>query len=362
MFPRFASLLFLALCSSSALANDAAYRPAFHPDQLKGPPAGRPNEVLVLGSPHLSSLPETFTPAMLEPLLQRLEAWRPTAIAVENLSGLQCDFMRRNPARYAESVADYCVDPAPAQAATGLNVPSANVEMERLLADWPKAPTAAQRRRLAAVFLAAGESSSAVVQWLRLPREERRASDSLTPELVQFLDTRMARRNEAGLVAGVLAARLGLERLWSVDDHTADSPTPESQQKAYAAAIRGAWDNSFVKARRAADERLEANLAQPDGLLAMYRAYNAPEAAMVAFNSDFGATLVEPSPEGFGRNYVGYWETRNLRMVANMRDILGQHPGTRMLTIVGASHKGYYEAYLDLMHDVQLVSSDEVLR
>ncbi len=44
------------------------------PDQLKGPPAGRPN-VLVLGSPHLSSLPETFTPAMLEPLLQRLEAW-----------------------------------------------------------------------------------------------------------------------------------------------------------------------------------------------------------------------------------------------------------------------------------------------
>jgi len=38
---------------------------------------------------------------------------------------------------------------------------------------------------------------------------------------VQFLDTRMARRNEAGLVAGVLAARLGLERVWSVDDHTA---------------------------------------------------------------------------------------------------------------------------------------------
>ncbi|WP_268606976.1 hypothetical protein, partial [Escherichia coli] len=108
-------------------------------------------------------------------------------------------------ARYAESVADYCVDPAPAQAATGLDVPSANVEMERLLADWPKAPTAAQRRRLAAVFLAAGESSSALVQWLRLSREERRASDSLTPELVQFLDTRMARRNEAGLVAGVLA-------------------------------------------------------------------------------------------------------------------------------------------------------------
>lgn len=71
--PAFSS----AVCSSSALANDTAYRPAFHPDQLKGPPAGRPNEVLVLGSPHLSSLPETFMPAMLEPLLQRTEAGGP---------------------------------------------------------------------------------------------------------------------------------------------------------------------------------------------------------------------------------------------------------------------------------------------
>ncbi len=48
-------------------------------------------------------------------------------------------------------------------------------------------------------------------------------------------------------------------------------------------------------------------------------------------------------------------------MVANMRDVLGQHPGTRMLTIVGASHKGYYEAYLNLMHDAA-GRSDEVLR
>ncbi|MGX8273265.1 hypothetical protein ACWQV9_11330 [Brevundimonas diminuta] len=49
-------------------------------------------------------------------------------------------------------------------------------------------------------------------------------------------------------------------------------------------------------------------------------------------------------------------------MVANIRDVLGRYPGTRMLTIVGASHKGYYEAYLNQMHDVRLVSSDAVLR
>ena len=50
-------------------------------------------------------------------------------------------------------------------------------EAERLLADWPAEPTAAQRRHLAAVFLAGGEQASALVQWLRLPATERRAGD-----------------------------------------------------------------------------------------------------------------------------------------------------------------------------------------
>ena len=73
------------------------------------------------------------------------------------------------------------------------------------------------------------------------------------------------------------------------------------------------------------------------------------------YQSDFGAALTEPSEDGYGRRYVAYWETRNLRMVANMREVLGRQPGTRMLTVVGASHKGYCEAYLAQMRDVELV-------
>ncbi|HIE5094751.1 DUF5694 domain-containing protein [Stenotrophomonas maltophilia] len=362
MLPRLASYLLLGLCSTSALAADASYRPSFHPDQLKGPPAGRPNEVLVLATTHLSGLPKSFQPAMLEPLLQRLVAWKPALIATEDLSGLQCDFMRRNPARYAESVATYCFDTAPAQAATGLDVPNANSEVERLLAAWPADPTPAQRRRLAALFLAAGERGSAQVQWLRLPAPERKAGDGLSAALVEILDKGLVRRNETNQIAAEVAARLGHERLWAVDDHTADSPTPAEDEAAAKTAITGAWDNAHTEARMAADERLTADLDKPGGVMALYRAYNSPAAATAAYQSDFGATLVEPSAKAFGRMYVGYWETRNLRMVANMRDVLGQRPGSRMLAIVGASHKGYYEAYLNQMHDVQLISSDAVLR
>ncbi len=349
-----------AVIGSVASAQD--YRPSFHPDQLKGPPAGAFNEVLVLGSPHLSALPDSFRPEQLEPLLDRLATWRPTAIAVENLSGLQCDAMKRQPTRYASTIRSYCYDPAKAGEAAALDVPAANVEVERVLAVWPETPSSAQRRQLALFFLAAGEAPSAVVQWLRLPESERLAQDGLTEELVAELNRRIARRNETELIAAALAARLGLERLWAVDDHTASSDIRPDEQEGYRQAIMGSWDNPNSKARKEASAALGAGLEHPGGLLAMYRAYNDPAEAEAAYRSDFGATHVEPSPEAFGRRYLGYWETRNLRMVANMRDVLGRYPGTRMLTIVGASHKGYYEAYLNQMHDVRLVSSDEVLK
>lgn len=352
----------LLLSAGAALAEE--YRPIFRPDTLKGPPAGRPNEVLVLGSPHLSAAPSIFMPSMLMPLLDRLAAWRPTAIATEDLSGLQCDALRRYPARYVETVKDYCPDPTTAARATGLDVPSANAEAEQLLAAWPSKPTAANRRHLAAIFLAAGERNSALVQWLRLPQAERRASDSLNDELVAALTKLETRRNESGLIGATLAARLGLERTWSVDDHSADTPnsTDPVERKAAGEAITRAWDNPVTRARQAEGVQLDQGMAKPDGILTMYRALNAPTAPLLAYRSDFGAALMEPSPQQFGRGYVGYWETRNLRMVANIRDVLSQNPGTRLLAIVGASHKGYYEAYLNQMHDVRLADASAVLR
>ncbi len=316
---------------------------------------------MVLGTPHLSGLPQSFAPANLEVLLKRIQAWQPQAIAIEALSGPQCDFMRRHPARYdSTSVDRYCWDPAPARAATGLDVPAAAAEAERLLASWPAQPTPNQRRRLSAVFLAAGDQASGLVQWLRLPSSERRPGDGLDEVLVARLEALRGRRNENMLIAAPLAARLGHDRVYPMDDQTAGRPVADI--KAYGGAITRAWDNPATAKRKAMDERLAARLGTDEGVLAMYRAHNAPALGRLVFDSDFGAALEEPSPQKFGRGYLGYWETRNLRMAANIRDMLTARPGIRALVIVGASHKGYLEAYLDQMHDVHLVNTDEVLR
>jgi hypothetical protein len=123
-----------------------------------------------------------------------------------------------------------------------------------------------------------------------------------------------------------------------------------------------AWDNPANKQREEQDKVLKQELGSAEGVLALYRAYNSPAHVAATFEIDFGAAMNEPSPQRFGRNYVGYWETRNLRMAANIRDVVGVTPGTRLLVIVGASHKGYLEAYLHQMHDVRLVDTAQVLR
>lgn len=350
----------VAWCGLAGMAVAQSYRPDFDPARFKGPQNGPRNRLMVLGSPHLSGLPATFQPADLALLIGRLRDWKPQAIAIEALSGAQCDFLRRHPARYADTVKDYCWDTAPATAATGLDVPAATAEAARLLAAWPAEPSAGQRRQLAAVFLAAGESVSGLVQWLRLPAGERHAGDGLDAALVDRLEALRLWRNESTLIAAPLAASLGLERVYAMDDHTADAPIGD--EKAYATAIGRAWDNPATARRKAIDKTLEERRDTPAGVVAMYRAYNAPGVGKLTFDSDFGAALEESSPQKFGRLYLGYWETRNLRMASNIRDMLATTPGIRALVIVGASHKGYLEAYLHQMHDMDVVDTGPLLR
>ena len=69
----------------------------------------------------------------------------------------------------------------------------------------------------------------------------------------------------------------------------------------------------------------------------------------------------DDEPERYGRKYTMAWEARNLRMVSLIMDAATTKPGGRVLSIVGATHKPYQEAYLDQMQDVKIVNTDTVL-
>ena len=296
---RVLASFFLATVIHVPAHADAPPEARFDPGALKLQ-KGPSNDVLVLGSPHLSQLPKSFDLSQLSLLSERLAAWRPDAIAIEALSGLQCAFLRAYPQRYDDTVKTYCYDTSVARAATGLDVIAATAQAERLLAAWPAAPSAAQRRTLASLFLAGGERASALVQWLRLPVEERRAGDGISEPLAADLNSLLGQRNESYQIAAVLAAKGGHERVHGMDDHTSDMPVGDV--KAYAKAIRAAWGNPFSAERKRIHAGFEGQFNTPAGVLAMYRAYNGRVEADLAFRGDFGAALEEPSPQRYGRN------------------------------------------------------------
>lgn len=340
----------------SAFGAQAQHRLPVLDQKMPGPRTS----ILVLGSPHLSGIQQPIAPERLLPLLDRLAAFGPEVITVENLSGEQCDLTARHPMVYLpEDLAPYCVDTAPAKAATGLDVPAAIAEFRTTLRDWPAHPTAAQRRRLAAVFLAAGEHPSALVQWLQLPADERRAGDGLDAALVARLEKLAASNNESYSIAARLAARLGLSRVYNVDDHTGDN-VQVGDTNAYGEAVQAAW--------KQASERAEANRARQDelsrgeDLLALYRFVNRPDVIRTAIENDFGLALRDPSPQQYGRYYIAGWEARNLRMVANVRAAFGERPGSRVLAVVGSSHKPWFDGLLGQMQGVDIVDTGKTLK
>ncbi len=94
MKKRFAAFVLCLSLSSAAFAQARVELSA-----LDAAMAGPRTQVLVLGSVHLSQGgPETFDPATLQPLLQRLAAYRPDIINVEGLSGENCEVMRHRAA------------------------------------------------------------------------------------------------------------------------------------------------------------------------------------------------------------------------------------------------------------------------
>lgn len=317
---------------------------------------GTRTQVLVLGTAHLRGLKD-LQPAALDGLLDRLAAYKPQIITVETEPGDECDLAARQPVKYG---ADYCPSTAAAKAATGLDIPDALTEVAKTLKAWPAQPTPAQRRHLAALYFSATESASAYAQWLQLPASERHAGDGLDAALVQNIDKIATTNNENYLIAARLAARLGLQRVNHVDNHTGDNlDVPDA--KTLMEPLNAAWAAGGGPALKEQEKRTEP-LEHGADLLPLYRALNQPASLKVFAEANVVGPMQSTSPERYPQMWVGGWETRNLRVVANIRETFRERPGTRVLSIIGVSHKPWLDSWLGMLQGVEIVDVEGVLK
>ena len=344
------SAVFLTACASDSGLDLRGVDPA-----LTVPPT----QVMVLGTAHLSNHSDDLSLDDLEPLLERLEAYAPDIITIESSPGMTCQRARAYPREHDGYADYYCFDGEPYRAESGLSVSEGSFQARKALLDWPDTPTAAERRQLAAYFLASEEPVSALVQWLRLDEVDRVAGDGLGPASVEAFNRFGQSMNESLSIAARLAARRGLERVFYADDH-GSFLYAEGEREAYGARQSELWSQKDDSCQK----RWDATAAKLTGgdLLGAYRDYNNPVYGIQQMDCDWKLTMNDDEPEQYGRKYTMGWQARNLRMVALIVAAATNEPGGKVLSIVGSSHKPYFEAYLDQMHDIEVVSTDQILR
>lgn len=362
------SIVALLVATTTPLQAEQAVRadiatapPAVEPHSWRGELTSAPNQILTLGMAHLSGLSDRLSRADLEPLIEKLRGFAPNIITYEGISGEQCALLSANPAIYVDVASQYCNDTAEAERATGMDVAAARVAIETTLATWPADPSPAQRRHLASLFYAANDRPSAYVQWLQLPENERHAGDGVDDVLLRLM-TRTGRMNESYEVAAVVAARLGLNRVYPIDDHSADGAIPQADMAALESALQALWSQPINAANRAADAQQLGRIGHGGSALDYFRWLNDPATLRNAMDADHHAAVRAAQDPLIVRRYIGWWETRNLRMVANIRAAMTAQPGARVLNIVGASHKPYFDAYLGMMVDSDIVDAAAALR
>ena len=357
------TILALFVCAAFHLPASVSAQD-FDPRSYQSKLAGEPTQVMVLGTAHLSSAPETWDPSVLEPLLERLAAFNPDIIATEDQSGPSLyklwSYRESSPntaTRYGGRALRMAAE---AGLTLDLEMPEADAALRKALTSLAQEPTAADRRRLVALFSAAGYAHSALVQWWRLPESERVAKDGLSTRLISLLDELGSSRNESVAIAAKLASRLGLDRIYPMDAQDEDVFTDRESD------IFGKTVFPGIMEQYRAEPLLQdagdvARMTDGATTLAEYRKLNDPRKNLRRSDIEWLGALDQMTEAKVGRKRVAGWEVRNLRMASNIREAAARAPGGKVLVIVGAAHKIWIEAYLRSMTDVRVVSTDTVL-
>ncbi|TPG72309.1 hypothetical protein EAH73_03505 [Hymenobacter nivis] len=341
-----------------------AQLPPFDPAGAKQKLAIAPTKVMIFGLGHLDTAPATFQVSWLEPVLCRLRAYKPDIILTEAMPGEQVMGLEAYAAYHGDAgkYAGPTLQMAKAaQADLHLTAAQALVQANELCKKGDL--TAAERRRLAGLFVAAAEPLSAAVQWLRLPAAERIGADGISPALAKQVTLWAGLRNEMASVAARLAADLGLERVYGAGDHLSDVAQPDfAAFKAAVAAEPGQVDlfNHNTPTFRAIPEEA-MKLATAAEVMPVLKWKNSPRFAALDADAQWLSMGRSEKMGRVGRQRLAAWEAQNLRMAVAIREATAPIAGGRALLIVGASHKPFVEAYLRTFADVELVSVPALL-
>jgi hypothetical protein len=340
---------------TKAPASEAPFNPAAARSTL----AVAPTKIMVFGITHLDSQPKVFDPAWLAPVMCRLKAFGPDTIFTEAMSGEQLAMLDAYKAVHGDAgkwAGPTLTIAKDAQMSLGLSAPEALAEANVL--SGRKDLRFAERRRLAALFLAAAEPFSAATQWLQLPPGERVAKDGPTDKMATMISRFGKGRGELTSMAVPLAVSLGLARVYGAGDHASDIALPDNE--AFDAAVKATpgqialFNKDTPRLRPIGSKALVID--ESGKVMPVFQTLNSARYAALDADAQWMSLLRSRQMGAVGRQRVAAWEAQNLHMVTVIRETTAATPGGKAVLFVGAAHKPFIEAYMRSLSDVEIVS------
>jgi hypothetical protein len=325
---------------------------------------GAKTQVLVLGTPHLRTLNESFRPAQLDALIEVLVRYKPDLIGVESMSGSLIGELERKGGPYKDVVDQFAKDRIDnghaAQKVLGLSRDESEQRADSLLKDLPTKGTTAElahaRSVLALTLVAAYDINTALLQWSYLPEELQVKNDVVPSGIAKYLSDELKRPDEVEDVSIRLANQLGLQRIESVDDYEyADLFVPLEDQFVKELTVNPLYEAAAKASLYVGAEKSFHQAAENGNLLPYYLYMNSDKYSAPDVQTQWDFFFRTHLASGYDRTQVALWEVRNLDIASHIRRATALHPGKRMLMTIGGAHRPFLEAYLGQMMDMKIV-------
>jgi len=314
------------------------------------------NEVLVLGTPHLSGK-KKLTPKHLNRLVSKLSSWQPTQICVETRSPSEIYQMTQiapfniGVRKTLKMFDQYKVD-------------ISKQENKRFKYSFFKAQALLQKElkslnknyeKVIQLSLISYDYFNALLYWTRLNDKEKREL-KITKKSKDHLNKSLLSKGEINSLAIRLANKNRLSKLCAIDSQISTYGVLEASEKEI--------DRLFASPKRAQFRekaafkeyiKIQETSLESGDLLPLYAHLNSSE---VNYEDEKQwEWLYEDSTEtGLNRVRFSAWDSRNVRIANNIIGVSQSRKKERILVIIGSSHKSIIDRFLKASNSISVES------
>lgn len=323
-------------------------------------------KILVLGTPHLSVLKESFKRTALDSLLTTLGLYRPQVIAVETMSPEMIGSLESeggNASVIVEAFAEKHIK----QGRTMQHLLNTSRKQAQVIADSLLLLSSKRdintRLKQVAYLLASYDYYSALLQWSYLPEDVRKHNAIIPDSVSTSLSNDLLNTNEITSLALTLAKTLMHQRIFSIDDHYDHLMLLPISDTLLSELQKHPLFQEVVRSRLYANSDSLLRLTNNMGNLLPYYLYlNSSDYMSTDIKTQWGLFLRTRLQSGFDRYRFTLWEIRNMNIASNILKAAPLVSHSRVLVIIGAAHKPFLDEYLGQMPDVQLLQLRDIVR